>query len=231
MAKIIEPPVLLSRILTFVLATSVVVLCALVFTLMKMMPLECPEVFFLHTPTRSANVTIRPLVPDSSNKDAIDLYQKGFIREYVIARNTLSTSPGYTRKNWSRIVKPWSSSKVFEKLTQTSLYKEFADGEHLPNVSCSVNFSSPNNANPILRMSKDNTYHVTFAWVCENIGGQTTQKNYKIQIRIKSDLDEKTSGTLDYLEKLQKNPLGLQVVQYDVLDGRGDPLDSDTALW
>ena len=231
MAKIVEPPVLLSRILTFVLAASVVVLCTLVFTLIKMIPLERPEVFFLRTPTRSTNVVIKPIVPDSSNKEAIDLYQRGFIRTYVIARNTLSTTPGVTRKNWSTIVKPWSSSKTFSALTKTNLYKEFADGEHLPNVSCSVNFTSSDNDKPILRMSTDNTYLVKFTWVCENIGGQTTQKNYKIQIRIKSDLDEKTSGTLDYLEKLQKNPLGLQVVQYTVLDGRGDPLDSDTALW
>ncbi len=231
MAKIVEPPVLLSRILTFVLATSVVVLCTLAFTLIKMIPLERPEVFFLRTPTRSTNVVIRPIVPDSSNKEAIDLYQRGFIRTYVIARNTLSKTPGTTRKNWSRIVKPWSSNKVFSALTGTKLYTEFADGEHLPDITCSVNFTSSDNDKPILRMSNDNTYLVKFAWVCENIGGQTTQKNYKIQIKIKSDLDEKTSGTLDYLEKLQKNPLGLQVVQYDVLDGRGDPLDSDTVLW
>ncbi len=230
MVKTVEPPVLLSRILTFVLATSIVVMCAMVFTLWKMIPLERPEVFFLQTPTRSANVIIEPLVPDNSNKNALNRYKAGFIREYVIARNTLSTQPGITRKNWSRIVKPWSSNKVFEKLVQTKLYKEFALGEQLPNISCSVNFSSPNNDEPVLRMSND-TYNVKFTWLCENIGGQTTQKNYKIQIRIKSDLDENTSGTLDYLEKLRDNPLGIQVVQYDVLDGRGDPLDSDTASW
>ena len=230
MTKVVEPPVLLSRILTFVLATSVVVLGALVFTLIKMIPLERPEVFFLRTPTRSANVIIEPLIPDSSNKNALNNYKAGFVREYVIARNTLSMSPGTTRKNWSRIVKPWSSNKVFEKLVQTRLYKEFAFGEQMPTVSCSVNFSSPNNDEPVLRMTND-TYNVKFTWVCKNIGGQTTQKNYKIQIRIKSDLDEKSSGTLDYLEKLRDNPLGIQVVQYDVLDGRGDPLDSDTESW
>lgn len=230
MAKIVEPPVLLSRILTFVLATSVVVLGALVFTLWKMIPLERPEVFFLYTPTRSANVIIDPLVPDANNKNAIYAYQKGFIREYVIARNKLSTQPGITRKNWSRIVQPWSSQKVFSQFMKTRLYKDFALGEQLPTVSCSVNFTSPNNEDPVLRMSED-TYNVKFTWICENIGGQTTQKNYTIQIKIQSDLDKKTSGTLGYLEKLRDNPLGIQVVQYNVLDGRGDPLDSDTASW
>lgn len=232
MAKMVEPPVLMSRILTFVLATGVVVLATLVFTLVKMIPLERPEVFFLYTPTRSANVVIEPLVPDSSNKNALNNYKLGFIREYVIARNTLSTTPGITRKNWLRIVKPWSSNKVYSNLVQTRLYKEFALGEQMPTVSCSVNFSSPNNSEPIVKINNDkNIYYVNFAWVCKNIGGQTTQKNYKIQIRIKSDLDEKVSGTLENLEKLRDNPLGIQVVQYDILDGRGDPLDSDTTSW
>ena len=232
MAKTVEPPVLMSRILAFVLATSVVVLGALVFTLMKMIPLERPEVFFLYTPTRSANIVIAPL--DSNNKNALNYYKAGFVREYVIARNTLSMTPGTTRKNWSRIVKPWSSSKVFTNMSKSSLYKEFALGDKLPNVSCSVNFSSLNNDEPVLKMNND-TYNVQFAWVCKNSGGQTTQKNYKIQIRIKSDLDEKVSGTLENLEKLRDNPLGLQVIQYESLGGSGfssgDPLNSDTASW
>lgn len=230
MAKIVEPPVLMSRLLTFVLATSVVVLAVMVFTLFKMIPLERPEVFFVYTPTRSANVVIEPLVPDSTNKNVLNNYQAGFIREYVIARNTLYTNSNITRKNWSRIVKTWSSNKVFSDFVKTRLYKEFALGEKIPNISCSVNFSSPTNDEPVLRMSND-TYNVKFTWVCENIGGQTTQKNYKIQIKIQSDLDKNMSGTLDNLEKLRDNPLGIRVVQYDVLDGRGDPLDSDTASW
>lgn len=230
MAKTVQPPVLMSRILAFVLATSIVVLGALVFTLMKMMPLERPEVFFLYTPTRSANVIIEPLVPNNNNKNAINKYKEGFVREYVIARNTLSVVPGMTRKNWTRIVKPWSANDVFAKMVKTPLYKEFALGDQLPNVSCNVNFSSPNNDKPILKMNND-TYNVKFTWVCKNSGGQTTQKNYKIQIRIKSDLDGKISGTLENLEKLRDNPLGIQVVQYDILDGRSDPLDSDVASW
>ena len=230
MAKIVEPPVLMSRILAFVLATSVVVLGALVFTLMKMMPLERPEVFFLYTPTRSANVVIAPLVPDNSNKNVLNRYKEGFVREYVIARNTLSMSAGITRKNWAKVVKPWSSNEVFASLSKTRLYREFALGDQLPDVSCEVNFSSPNNDKPVLKMS-DDTYNVHFTWVCKNINGQTTQKNYKIQIRIKSNLDKQMSETLENLEKLRDNPLGIQVVQYSILDGRGDPLDSDTASW
>ena len=230
MAKIVEPPVLMSRILTFVLAASVVVLCSLGFTLMKMIPLERPEVFFLYTPTLATNVTIKPLVPDASNKNVIDAYQKGFVRQYMIARNTLETTPGATRSNWIQIVQPWSSNKVFDKLSKTRLYTEFAFGEKMPTVTCRVNFASPNNDEPVLRMTSG-TYQVKFTWICENISGQTKQKDYIIQVKIKSDLDKNTSGTLGYLDKLRDNPLGLQVVQYDVLGGGVDPLDTDTEAW
>lgn len=230
MAKIVEPPILMSRILTFVLATSVVVVLALLVTLWKMIPLERPEVFFLYTPTRSANIIIDPLVPNASNKNALNKYKEGFVREYVIARNTLYANSGMTRKNWLRIIRPWSSTKVYSAFTKTRLYKDFALGEQIPNVSCNVNFSSPTNDEPVLRMNND-TYNVKFTWVCENIGGQTTQKNYTIQIKIQSDLDKKISGTMENLEKLRDNPLGIQVVQYDILVGHGDPLDSDTASW
>ena len=67
MAKIIEPPILMSRILTFVLATSVVVLAALAVVLVKMIPLERPEVFFLVNPTRAVNVVIEPFKPETNN--------------------------------------------------------------------------------------------------------------------------------------------------------------------
>lgn len=231
MAKIMKPPVLMSRILTFVLAASIVVLAALVFVLAKMIPLERPEVFFLLAPTRVNNLTIEPLDTDNiNNKVAISNYEKGFIRQYVIARNELYTNTLATKSNWTKIVKPWSDKKVFSAFTKTILYKDYNFNDVPPSVSCSVNFSNAKGEEAVLR-TNNGEYVVSFTWICKNIGGQTTQKNYKIQIRIKSDLDEKSSRTLDFLEKLRDNPLGIQVVQYDVLDGRGDPLDSDTASW
>ncbi len=234
MAKVIEPPILMSRILVFVLATGIVVLATMGYTLLKMIPLERPEVFFLRTPTRSANLVITPMNSDSGNQNIMNLYKNGFVREYVIARNTLSTAPGYTGKNWSRIVKNWSDASVFSDFTKTRLYEEFAFGDQIPNISCDVNFVSQNNDNPVLPLNND-TYNVNFTWVCKNISGQVTTKKFRIQIRIKSNLDENMSGTEENLEKLRDNPLGLQVVQYNVLDGKGfangDPLDSDVKSW
>lgn len=226
----VEPPVLMSRILTFVLATSVVVLGALAVTLIKMIPLERPEVFFLQAPTRSVNIVIEPLSPDANNQEAIDNYEQGFIREYVIARNTLHPNYVITRNNWAQIIKPWSSNKVFSTFTNTTLYRDYMFSNRPPVLSCSVNFSNSNRDPAIIRTKStsttNNEYIVNFAWICENSGGQTTQKNYKIRIKIQSDLDKNMSGTIDNLEKLGKNPLGIQVTEYEV-QGSNDPLNSD----
>ena len=47
MQERIEPPILISRLMTFVMATAVVVLGVLIFTLDKMFPLNRPQIFVL----------------------------------------------------------------------------------------------------------------------------------------------------------------------------------------
>ena len=107
MSKVVEPPVLVSKVLTFTLATSIVVLAALVVTLGKMIPLERPEVFFLRTPTRASKLEIAPMTPNATNNDIVERYKDGFIREYIIARNSLNggANVAVTHTNWNRIVK------------------------------------------------------------------------------------------------------------------------------
>ena len=227
MAKVVEPPVLMSRILTFVLATSIVVLAALLVALAKMMPLERPEVFFLLTSTRSVNAIIEPLTPDSANKNAIERYEKGFVREYVIARNTLHTNMSVTVNNWGKIVKPWSAPDVFAAFTKTAMYADYILSDIPQPMDCSVNFSDTEQD----VVSDREGYMVNFTWVCKNSGGHTTQKNYKIRIRIKSELDKNMSGTLENLKKLKENPLGIQVSEYKVLGDGVDPLDSNRTSW
>ena len=229
MSKIVTPPVLVSKVLTFVLAGSIVVLATLVVVLAKMIPLERPEVFFLFTPTRSSDIIIHPMTPDANNTKRLDFYLKGFIREYIIARNTLypGTQAYLTRNNWSNTIKLWSSDKVFNDLTKTSLYRDYTFSKTLPHMSCSVNFDGA----PV--EMHNNWYQVNFVWVCkdENIGGHTTSKSYKIQLRIESELQSQISGTLENLEKLRKNPLGIRVVDYVVKDDKADPLNSDMKSW
>lgn len=226
MAKIIEPPILMSRILTFVLAASIVVLAVLGWVLIKMIPLEKPEVFFVINETRSVNVVVKPFDPDnSSNKIAINNYETGFIREYVIARNTLDFNTNTTRNNWKNIVNEWSSDNVHRAFVKTKLYRDFAFNTKSSNVACSVNFANPNNATPIVQTGRGD-YTVDFTWICKNSTGQTVPKLYKIRIKVQSELDKNISGTLENLDKLKINPLGIHVTEYKIQEG-GDPLNSD----
>lgn len=222
-AKTIEPPVLMSRIMTFVLSTSIVVLAVLIYTLFKMIPLERPQVFFLLTNTQSINATIEPLVPDSNNEKAIENYEKGFVREYIIARNTLDTNVSITRKNWTSIIRNWSSDNVYNALTKTELYKEYTLNDKPILLSCHVNFIDVNKKSS---WQDYDEYITNFMWICKNIGGQTIQKNYKIQLRIQSVLGKKVSDMMENLNKLRHNPLGIRVVGYTIIEGEGDPLNT-----
>ena len=213
----------------FTLATSVIVLGALAFTLMKMAPLKRPEVFFLLTPTKLTNLVIVPLDPNSNNKIATEKYIECFISQYVIARNEISPYANVLKNNWNKVVKPWSAPKVFSEFTTTTMYRNYALNNQNPNMTCSVNFPTENRDRAFVKIS-DDTYYVNFVWICENSGGQTPPKKFKIQIRIQSDLDKKVSGVFDNLEKLSANPLGIQVVQYTVMDNESDPLNSDIKL-
>ena len=76
----VEPPVLLSRIIMFVLATALVVLAALGMTIYNMFPLNRPQVFFLTTTVRdNQDVRLVQMQPKSEN---LDRYTKAFVREY-----------------------------------------------------------------------------------------------------------------------------------------------------
>ena len=214
----------------FVLATSVVVLGALVVTLIKMAPLTRPEVFFLQTPTRSVNVVIKPMDINQTNQEALAEYERKFVQEYVIARNTINSNPALTRSNWIQVVKPWSSSKVFSDFTKTALYHDYTFSNRPPVLSCSVNFPDSNRERAIVKTK--NSFFVNFTWLCKNSSGHETTKNYNIRIKVQSVLDEKTSGTLEKLNKLSVNPLGIQVTEYEVQGTtKIDPLNSDRNSW
>ena len=110
------------------------------------------------------------------------------------------------------------------------MYKEYNLSTSPLMMSCSVNFSNTKGDEAVLRTG-NGEYVTSFTWICENIGGQTTQKNYKIQIKVQSDLNKDTSNVLTNLEKLNLNPLGIQVTEYKVLSANGDPLNLDVKSW
>ena len=122
-------------------------------------------------------------------------------------------------ERWNRIVKPWSSESVYEDFINTDAYNDVVFN-HKGNIVCSVDFSNGN----VIKQNRG--YKVVFDRTCfdKNSGRQIGPKSYKIDIEIQSYLDEKEQ-ILDNLEKLQANPIGIQITEYKVLNDTGtDPL-------
>lgn len=228
MAKTVEPQILMSRVLAFVFATSIVVLLALFFTLLQMAPLEKPEVFFLRNPTRTANtLTIIPITIE--NNEQLERYKDGFIREYVKARHTLYATMNLSE--WQKIMRTWSSQDIYKQFTRTNVYKDAILSELTIPFSCEVAFPSVNDKLPIIPFANDpNSYIVNFIWLCKNSAGQTSRQNYKIKIKLKSEVDNSDPrNMLTNLEILRDNPLGIQVSEFS-FEGKEDPLNSGPAM-
>ena len=221
MAKVIEPPVLLSRTLTFILAASVAVLVVLLFTLYKMPPLTRPEVFFLRYQSRNINYVLGQ--PNPRNTHFKKEYIDGFIRAYIIARNSLELPKTITIENWNRIVKPWSSKSVYKTFTETDEYKDVMAG-WTQGITCSVRFNNTEIIEPVAKY-----YPVAFEKICydENSGRQISKKSYKIKIVLESYLKEEANNVLDYLEKLRDNPLGLEITEYKIIEEKDSLSDTE----
>ena len=207
--KVVEPPVLMSKTLTFVLAASVIVLTMLFVTLMNMAPLTRPEIFFLRYQSRTVDYVLEQ--PNPKGKDFKPEYLEGCVRAYVIARNTLEKQKRITIDKWNTIVKSWSSPQVYSDFTKTDLYKNVMLSHRLPGIYCEIDFDKVTSSN------YDQVYHVVFNRICynQNNGRQIEQKSYKIDIEIQSYLKNIVS---DNLEELRDNPLGIQITKYNVID-------------
>ena len=218
----IEPPILLSRLMAFVLAASVVVLAVLVITLMRMFPLNRAQVFFMTTRNPAdLQIVLTELPPENAH---LDLYKRMFIREYIKARNEISTNARVMAKKWATadgVIRTLSSDNVFADFVQTGLWGEIMTDAPDYDFSCSVEFRDTGQA--IREYTSDGlTYLVDFAWFCTDSYGQTDKKDYTIKIKLAYDdgAKQKYSVRLD-------NPLGIKVAEYSVQSDDGtDPLDS-----
>ncbi len=216
----IEPPILMSRLLTFVFAGALVVLLTLGVTLYKMFPLNRPEVFFLASQNRSdMEIVLRELPPTDEN---MEWYKRAFIREYVKARNEVVPNTKSMRTKWANtdtaVVRTWSTDDIFAQFAQTAMWN--AQMNNIPDFefSCSVEFQ--NNAIEPYSNTSD-TYIVNFRYFCSDNDRQTDKKDYKIKIKLET-LNGEDMKWSDRLE----NPLGIRVTQYSVESGNGDPLDT-----
>ena len=218
----IEPPFLLSRTMTFVLATALVVLVALGITIYNMFPLNRPQVFFLTTDI-SDNQDIR-LIEMQPRSENTDQYKQEFVREYIRHRNEVLANANEMHKKWNSengIVRVTSTDDVYSDFMQTALFNEIMSN-HIPNipVQCGIIFDgAPMN----LASESPNTdvYQTKFKYFCEDSTGPITPKDYTIRIKLLTQ-----DGTFIKWADRIENPLGLKVVEYTIISGAGDPLDT-----
>ena len=212
----IKPSILLSRLLTFVLATSLVVLGTLGFTIYKMFPLNRPQIFFLTTFDDNQNVQLTEMQTDIAN---LDNYKIAFVQEYIRFRNEISADTYEMYKKWNTTdgaVYAMSTDDIFSELQKTKLFYEIMSNEleTIP-IKCFVNFLS----HPVLT---NNTYNVHFRHFCKDNTGRTYQKDYKIRVT----LQEQEGSLIRWADRIE-NPLGLKVKKYEIIEGNTDPLNAD----
>lgn len=216
MQRRVEPPILLSRLLMFVFAGTVVVLFVLFMTLGKMFPLNRPEVFFVTTrPSSSTIVQISEMPPSTEN---MDLYKRAFVMEYVRARNEVEQNTSFMRQKWGNgdggVIAAWSTSAVYQAFTHTGMVT--ALNSEYPDFV----FKCPVDIIGTPKMFRDNLYTVKMRFYCEYSGGQTGIKDYTIRVGLTVD----DNAQVQWTDRLD-NPLGLKVSEYTV-EGGADPLDT-----
>lgn len=220
----IEPPVLMSRIMTFVFAAALAVVVVLVITLTNLLPLSRTQIFFLTTqPRELSEITIKSFSPNDAN---IEVFKENFIKEYIKVRNEIIPNIVQMRRKWGTaeggMVNMWSSQEVFRAFMQTRMWQRIMIDVPDSQFRCQVEFHTP--AIDLRRRPspEDSTsrYAVSFRYFCTDADntGQPYEKDYTILIGIR--FQERIRWT-DRLE----NPLGVYVSEYRVESGGGDPLD------
>ena len=218
MQKRVEPPVLLSRLMTFVLATAIVVLGVLAMTLANMFPLNRPQIFFLTTEVRdNLDVKLIEMPPVDNN---LEDYKMAFVREYVRHRNEVFTNPVVMQSKWNAedgIVRKMSTDDVYKKFAETDMFFSIMSGMPGFDFQCPVNFMGA----PVY-MSRDDAYQVKIRYFCtDNNTGQTIPKDYTIKIVLDAGADKQ----IKWVDRIE-NPLGLRVSEYTIVEGDGDPLST-----
>ncbi|MBR2412381.1 MAG: hypothetical protein IKB10_01820 [Alphaproteobacteria bacterium] len=213
----VEPPVLISRVMTFVLAMSLVVLAVLMTTLYNLFPLNRPQIFFLTTDVRdNLEVKLVEMQPDSTN---LDNYKTRFVREYIRHRNEIFDNKMAMAKKWNGAdgaVRIMSSTEIYDAFANTTLFTELLGTSAGFAFNCPVIFQE----GPIYLTAED-MYQVKIRYFCEDNTGRTPEKDYTIKLRIEAD----TGTQIKWADRIE-NPLGLRVTEYEVISGNGDPLDT-----
>jgi type IV secretory pathway component VirB8 len=201
--------------MAFVFAASALTAVVLVATLARLSPISKTQVFFLtETPRDGTEITISSYSPNNQN---IEIYKQSFVKEYIRARNEIVPNSAVMRRRWAAgdgSIYSWSSPEIYAKFADTMMVSAMFQEAPPFEFRCLTEFRS------VAPRGKDR-YAVSFAYFCsdaDNNDRQALQKDYTIVLGLK------------FLNKIQwadrlRNPLGVQVVEYTVESGNGDPLD------
>ena len=224
----VEPPVLMSRLMMFVFATSLVVLGTLALTVKNMFPLSRPQIFFLTTDVRDNFDVQLASMPDA--KQNLEVYKSAFVREYIKHRNEVVSNPKVMQLKWNNangFVKQTSTPEVYAEFAKTDMFNAMMrDGMPGFDFMCSVSFTESPDSEKIKDTANGraavDAYVVRFRYACtDNKTGQTTPKTYTIKIKLVPD-DKIQFKWRDRID----NPLGLRVSEYEIVGDTGDPLNT-----
>ncbi|MBR1380094.1 MAG: hypothetical protein IJ560_00685 [Alphaproteobacteria bacterium] len=215
----IEPPILLSRMLTFVFAAAAVMLVVMIVTVANMFPLTRPQVFILTTqPRADVEMVVQAMSPDDAN---VEMYKINFIKEYIKARNEIVTDRQFMRKKWDNseygIVRNWSGDAVLRDFYQTSMVNAILNDMPEFEFQCPVEFRN----GAIKPYRGDDTYQVSFSYFCSDSNRQSPRKDYTIIVKL--EFDANAGRPMRWANRIN-NPLGIRISEYNVGNG-GDPLN------
>lgn len=216
----VEPAILTSRLMTFVMATALVVLVVLIVTLDKMFPLNRPQIFILTTQTLGDKELTLTQMPEDLAK-----YKENFVRDYVLKRNEIVDNLMVMRARWGNndngVIKARSTDAVFGDFATTYMARfVHQDLQHSFDVQCNVEFYQHNAV--VLYTSQSDTYTVKFTYICHY--GPDFEREYRQNYELTVKLKSTAKNAIRWTERME-NPLGFKVSEYKVEGDQGDPLN------
>ncbi|GHT57545.1 hypothetical protein FACS18945_2140 [Bacteroidia bacterium] len=225
MAGPIEPPILMSRLMTFVFASALAAVLVLILSIAQISPLTKTQIFFLTTsPRDTSEITIQKYTPDADN---IHLYKINFVREYIRVRNDIFPNIDVMRRKWAADsegqVYVWSAPDVYKAFIETRLWNAvMASGVEIA-IRCSTEFQGGVIHRGTDATNKMDRYEAKFRYVCFYENDIIASDDYSVMVGVRFQDSVQFSSRIS-------NPLGIYVAEYKILSNNGNPLDINVDL-
>ena len=218
MAGPIEPPILMSRLMTFVFASALAAVLVLVLSISRISPLDRTQIFFLTSSPRDlSEIKIRRYEPTAGN---MQFFKENFVREYIRARNDIFPNLEAMRRKWSEQVFVWSGDEVYSAFTKTYAFNVIMGQDVELDFRCFTEMLGAGARHHEYDQEADlDRYIATFRYVCTFENEALSSADYLIHVGVRFQ------DTVQWSERLL-NPLGVYVAEYKIMNGAADPLDA-----